>query len=51
MTKAQLVDQVAKQIRPKLTKRDCAMVVNGFLEAVKDALARGEHIEIRASAP
>ena len=47
MTKAQLVDQVAKQIRPKLTKRDCAMVVNGFLEAVKDALARGEHIEIR----
>ena len=39
MTKADLVEQVAK--------KDCALVVDGFLNAVKAALARGENIEIR----
>ncbi len=47
MTKAELVEEVAEGIRPLLTKRECAIVVDGFLEAVKDALARGDHIEIR----
>jgi len=47
MTKADLVEQVAEAIGPGVTKKDCAMVVDAFLNAVKHALARGENIEIR----
>jgi len=47
MTKADLVEQVAEAIGPGVTKKDCALVVDGFLNAVKGALARGENIEIR----
>ena len=47
MTKADLVEQVAEAIGPGVTKRDCALVVDGFLNAVKHALAGGRHIEIR----
>jgi integration host factor subunit beta len=47
MTKADLVEQVADAIGPGITKKDCALVVDGFLSAVKHALARGENIEIR----
>ncbi len=47
MTKADLVDQVAEAIGPGVTKKDCALVVDGFLNAVKQALADGNHIEIR----
>jgi len=47
MTKADLVEQVADAIGPGITKKDCALVVDGFLNAVKHALANGENIEIR----
>jgi integration host factor subunit beta len=47
MTKADLVEQVAEAIGPGVTKKDCALVVDGFLNAVKLALAQGENIEIR----
>lgn len=47
MTKAELVEQVADAIGPGLTKKECALVVDGFLNAIKQALARGEGIEIR----
>lgn len=47
MTKAQLVEQVADAIGPGVTKRDCALVVDGFLNAVKLALAQGDSIELR----
>jgi nucleoid DNA-binding protein len=47
MTKADLVEQVAEAIGPGVTKKDCALVVDGFLNAVKRALVQGEHIEIR----
>lgn len=47
MTKADLVEQVAEAIGPGITKKDCALVVDGFLNAVKAALGNGEHIEIR----
>jgi integration host factor subunit beta len=47
MTKADLVEQVAEAIGAGVTKKDCAMVVDGFLNAIKQALARGENIEIR----
>jgi integration host factor beta subunit len=47
MTKADLVEEVAEAIGPGVTKRDCALIVDGFLGAVKQALTKGENIEIR----
>ena len=47
MTKADLVEQVADVIGPRVTKRECGLVVDAFLDAVKDALARGDRIELR----
>jgi integration host factor subunit beta len=47
MTKADLVEEVAEAIGPGVTKRDCALIVDGFLNAVKQALTHGENIEIR----
>lgn len=47
MTKADLVEQIAEAIGPGVTKKDCAAVVDAFLSAVRQALANGEHIEIR----
>ena len=47
MTKADLVEQVADVIGQQVTKRNCGIVVDAFLDAVKDTLAGGDHIEIR----
>ena len=47
MTKADLVEQVADAIGWRVTKGDCGLVVDAFLDAVKAALARGDHIELR----
>ena len=47
MTKADLVEQVADVIGPRVTKRDCGLAVDAFLDAVKEALARGDGIELR----
>ncbi len=47
MTKADLVEQVAQAIGPGVTKKDCAAVVDGFLNAIKRALAKQQNIEIR----
>ncbi len=47
MTKADLVEQVAEAIGPGVTKKDCALIVDGFLNAVKQAVCEGENIEIR----
>ncbi len=47
MTKADLVEQVAGAIGRRVTRRDCGLVVDAFLDAVMETLARGDHIEIR----
>lgn len=47
MTKADLVEQVYEAIGPGITKKDCAAVVDAFLNAVKQAMANENHIEIR----
>lgn len=51
MTKADLVEQVtasiAKTAGPMISKKDCARVVDAFLEAVKDALKDQHNIEVR----
>lgn len=47
MRKADLVDQVVDAIGPGVSRTECALVVDGFLNAIKQALARGEAIQIR----
>src|SRR5688500_19433916 len=47
MTKADLVQRVADTIGPGVTKRDCAVVVDAFLNSIKDAMAEHQNIEIR----
>src|SRR2546427_4856584 len=51
MTKADLVEQVtasiAKTAGPMISKKDCARVVDAFLEAVKDAPKQQHNIEVR----
>ena len=47
MTKADLVEQAADMIGLRVTKRDYGLVVDAFLDAVKDTLARSDDIEIR----
>jgi integration host factor subunit beta len=51
MTKADLVEQVTASIArtagPMISKKDCARVVDAFLEAVKDALKQQQNIEVR----
>src|SRR5437660_9733060 len=51
MTKADVVERVTVQISrtagPLISKKDCARVVDAFLEAVKESLQRQENIEVR----
>ena len=47
MTKADLVARAAEAVGLRITKKHCGIVVDAFLDAVKDALERGEGIEIR----
>ena len=51
MTKADLVEHVTASIArtsgPMISKKDCARVVDAFLDAVKDALRDQKNIEIR----
>ncbi|MGA0920824.1 MAG: HU family DNA-binding protein, partial [Gemmatimonadaceae bacterium] len=51
MTKADLVEQVTDAIArtsgPMISKKDCARVVDAFLDAIKDALKEQRNIEVR----
>ena len=47
MTKAELVEQVAGAVGPSVTRRECGLMVDAFLDAVKEALAQGDGIELR----
>src|SRR5438309_11904108 len=51
MTKADLVERVTAQISrtagPMISKKDCARVVDAFLEAIKESLQPQENIELR----
>ena len=47
MTKADLVERAADVVGPCVTKRDCGLVVDAFLDAIKGAMEHGDHIEIR----
>ena len=51
MTKADLVEKVtaaiARTAGPMISKKDCARVVDAFLDAVRQSLADQQNIEIR----
>jgi integration host factor subunit beta len=51
MTKADLVERVTQQISrtagPMISKKDCARVVDAFLDAIKEALQQQKNIEVR----
>jgi len=51
MTKADLVERVTESIErtsgPMISKKDCARVVDAFLDAIKDALKEQRNIEVR----
>jgi integration host factor subunit beta len=47
MTKADLVQQASEAIGPGITKKDCAVVVDAFLTAIKEAMSEHKNIEIR----
>ena len=51
MTKADLVEVVtaamARTAGPTISKKDCARVVDTFLDAIKDALHEQRNIEVR----
>jgi integration host factor subunit beta len=46
MTKAQLIEKVSEQT-PALTKHQTEVVVNAIFNSIKDALSKGDKIEIR----
>src|SRR5438270_4963925 len=51
MTKAGRVERVTEQISktagPLISKKDCARVVDSFLDAIKEALQKQKNIEVR----
>lgn len=51
MTKADLVELVTNEIArtagPMISKKDCARVVDAFLDAIKEALREQRNIEVR----
>lgn len=51
MTKADLVERVTESIEqtsgPLISKKDCARVVDAFLDAIRDALKEQKNIEVR----
>ncbi len=51
MTKADLVEKVTASIArtagPMISKKDCARVVDAFLDAIKESLSAQHNIEIR----
>ena len=51
LTKADLVENVTARIArtagPTISKKDCARVVDAFLDAIKDSLQEQKNIEVR----
>lgn len=45
--KADIVEEIEKQIGPRVTKKDIAIVINLFLKNISRMLAEGQRIEIR----
>lgn len=46
MTKSELIEQISA-VYPNMTKKQIEFIVNNVFYAIKEALANGEHVEIR----
>ena len=46
MTKRELIDEVARAF-PRFSRRECEIMVHEVLDAMTEALTRGDRIEIR----
>ena len=46
MTKSELIDAIVEQ-QDQITRREAEVVVNRILDAIGDALKRGERVELR----
>ena len=47
MTKADIVSKIAARNNIDLNKKDVALIVDGFLDEVREALYSHKHVEIR----
>ncbi len=47
ITKAELVEAVAREVAPRITKRDVSRIVQGLLDEMCKALTEGNRIELR----
>ncbi|MFO7637811.1 MAG: HU family DNA-binding protein [bacterium] len=47
ITKADLVEKITEQVKPNVTKRDVARIVEMFIKEVCTTLQDGDRIEIR----
>jgi len=46
MTKSELIDEIV-ELEDQITRREAEVVVNNILNAIGDALGRGERVELR----
>lgn len=46
MTKADMIEKISEKVNG-LTRRETEIVVNSVFDSIKDALARGDKVEIR----
>ncbi len=47
ITKADLVEEVSKEMAPRITKRDVGRIVQKFIDEMIKTLVQGDRIEIR----
>ncbi len=46
MTKAEMIEKISEKVN-SLTARETEIIVNSIFDSIKDALARGDKVEIR----
>lgn len=46
MTKADMIDKISEKVNG-LTRRETEVIVNSVFDSIRDALARGDKVEIR----
>jgi nucleoid DNA-binding protein len=47
ITKADLVEEVSKEMSPRITKRDVGRIIQRFIDEILKTLVQGNRIEIR----
>jgi len=47
ITKQQIVEEITREISPRVSKKDVAEIIQKFLDKIIDNLAEGNRIELR----